>query len=146
MYTYLNITGDTALPIYIKAIFSTIGNSSSPVTTETLEFSNSTKRSILRSMSLCNIHASDDVIIDLYVYYTEVNQSNDPSRGQYNEDNTLDVIADTYQTYYILKSVTIPKGVTLYLSEDELNYESLHHDLYIKLNASDSAVDITIKE
>ena len=100
----------------------------------------------LNCLKLCNIHASDSVTIDLYSYYTTVNQSNDPRHGQSNPDNTLDIIDNTYTTYYLLKNVLIPKGVTLKLDQDDICHDTVYHDLYIKLSASDSAVDIIIKE
>ena len=72
---------------------------------------------------MCNVHASDSVSVDLYSHIIIVNQSNDVSEGQHNPDNTLDVIDNTSASYYLLKNVVIPKGVTLKLTEEEQNSE-----------------------
>tara|TARA_R110000824_G_scaffold369793_1_gene559311 strand:+ start:1958 stop:2416 length:459 start_codon:yes stop_codon:yes gene_type:complete len=148
-YTYINITGATARLIQGKSNRSTIGSSevgsrnSFRENNYTSDYN--TKVPLMKGMSLCNIHSTDSVNVDLYAYLVEINQSNNPSRGQVDEHNTLDVVADTYLTYYLLKNLTIPKGVTLNLDENELCYDKKYYDLYIKLNASDSAVDVTIK-
>lgn len=70
------------------------------------------------AMTLTNIHASDDVVVDLYI-----------------KDSTP-------TTFYILKDTTIPKGVTLVLQANEINFNNNTYTLYIKLNNADSAVDI----
>ena len=99
------------------------------------------------SISLCNTHSTDSLSIDLYAYYTIINQSNDPSRGQRDENNTLDVIDDTYETYYLLNNVVIPSGATLILDmEKDLCYDDVNADLYAQLGHSSSKVDIIIKK
>jgi hypothetical protein len=75
----------------------------------------------IKSMSLANIHATDDVAVDVY----------------------LKNAAGT--DYYIVKGVVIPNATTLVLDEDLVNYNSNLYNLYIKLSAASSAVDVIIK-
>ena len=94
------------------------------------------------NMRLCNVHASDSVGVDLYLYKTEIDEAGDRAYvGQGGNWNALDT---TVTTYYLLKNVVIPFGVTLLLNEEVLNYNHEKYDLYIKLSASDSAVDLSI--
>lgn len=76
---------------------------------------------LIKTISLCNIHATDEVIVALYIY-----------------DSTLG-------TYYILKNVTIPNGATLILDKNDFSYLNADYELKIKLNASESALDVIIK-
>ena len=106
-------------------------------------------------LSLCNIHATDAVLIDLYVYTTEQNSTikerfgyqgastDDIRRGDGSYVSDDDLTYDTF-TYYILKEVEIPKGSTLFLDESTLFFDNTQYDLYIKLSAADSAVDLIL--
>ena len=143
-YIYLNITNSTEVLIYDKLPDSTTEITSEYEGASTAYIKSNSSYSI-QSLALCNIHASDSVTIDLYARFTQINQSNDVEKGQYNEDNTLDVIDDTVIDYYLLKNVVIPKGVTLKLTEEEMCYDNRYYDLYLKLSAADSAVDVAIK-
>ena len=82
------------------------------------------------NISLCNKHATDKVIVDLWIRkYTD--------DGAGGEDET---------NFYILNNVTIPNGATLVLGrENGINFNNTDRKLYIQLNASDSAVDVIIK-
>ena len=75
----------------------------------------------IKSMSLANIHATDDVAVDVY----------------------LKDAAGTH--YYITEDVVIPNATTLVLDENLVNYNSNLYKLYIKLSAASSAVDVIIK-
>tara|TARA_R110000744_G_scaffold207271_1_gene325929 strand:+ start:505 stop:948 length:444 start_codon:yes stop_codon:yes gene_type:complete len=143
-YTYLNITNTVEIAIWNKLVSpnTIIGKSADYEIEETVYESYPLK---IKSLSLCNVHASDSVSVDLYSRITIVNQSNDVSEGEHNPDNTLDVIDDTSISYYLLKNVVIPKGVTLKLTEEDVCHDSTYYDLYLKLSASDSAVDVVIK-
>ena len=74
----------------------------------------------IQSMSLANIHASDDVSVEVF-------------------------LANSSDNWYILKNVVIPFGITLILNGSEVDYTSSLFNLYVKLSASDSAVDVIIK-
>jgi|TARA_R110000787_G_scaffold278036_2_gene387634 hypothetical protein len=87
------------------------------------------------SISLCNIHDTDSVDVDLY-YYNAKYEYQDPTN--WNEPT------ETATTYYILKNTTIPKGVTLKLNEDNSISFKKPYSLLIKLSASDSALDVII--
>ena len=117
-YIYKNITGNTAQVLLSKA---------------ELKYNN------IKNINICNIHASDKVDVDLYLYRTYGN-----AIGGYEEDTET----KTQETYYLINSLTIPNTVTLQLKDSDLliDYETILplYALYIKLNASDSAVDIII--
>ena len=90
------------------------------------------------SMTLCNIHATDVVSVDLYLSKLNLNTHFAGKNGNWDE------VADTYTTISILKNVEIDSGNTLVLESREIEFDSTQFDLYIKLNNSDSAVDIII--
>ena len=74
----------------------------------------------IQSMSLANIHASDSVSVAVF-------------------------LANPTDNWYILKNVVIPFGTTLILDSDEIDYTTSLFNLYVKLSASDSAVDVIIR-
>ena len=74
---------------------------------------------------------------------TYINQTNDPEAGQRNEDNTLDVVDDTYETYYLLKNVTINKGVTLVL-DDSLSFNSNTYKLRIDNTGTSPSLTVIV--
>lgn len=143
-YTYLNITGIIESVIWTK-LFGPNAPIGKSVDYEITETYSEVYPLQIKSLSLCNVHASDSVSVDLYSHIIIVNQSNDVSEGQHNPDNTLDVIDNTSASYYLLKNVVIPKGVTLKLTEEDMCHDNTYYDLYLKLSASDSAVDVVIK-
>tara|TARA_R100001510_G_scaffold17871_1_gene15244 strand:- start:823 stop:1287 length:465 start_codon:yes stop_codon:yes gene_type:complete len=151
-YNYYNISGNTAQIIYESGVKLNMGNARSlSLESEDNYGDISSSRSYqprrLKSMSICNIHATDVASVNLYASNTIYNQSNDPSIGQRDENNTLDVIEDTTTLYYLLKGVKIPANVTMVIDlENELCFSTHLSDLYIQLGASDSAVDVIIKQ
>ena len=54
-------------------------------------------------------------------------------------------LANPTDNYYIIKNVVIPFAATLVLDEELVNYNTNVYNLYIKLSAGDSAVDVIIK-
>ena len=74
----------------------------------------------VNSLHLSNIHSTDAVLVDLY-------------------------LTDTSGTYYIFKSLDMPVGSALFLEGNEISFGRDFFSLYIKLNASDSAVDVLIR-
>lgn len=157
-YTYYNMEGATEQEVRGKSHYPRIGNQSYNINSDNgkeypgTEYSYEYKdpeeysKPRLKSMSICNVH-TDSITVDVYSYFTNYNQSNDPSAYQSNEDNTLDIIADTYSTYYLLKSVSMPVGSTLFVDlENELCYDSAKGDLYVKLGHSSSKADVIVKE
>jgi len=79
-----------------------------------------TRARALKSMSLANIHASDDAAVDLF-------------------------LANPTDNYYIFKNLSIPAKTSITLDSDDLQYDFDRFNLYIKLGASDSTVDVIIK-
>lgn len=153
---YYNITGSAATLILAKSISKRTGalSTRTPAKPDELiigsgysENEYARKRSKaykIHNMYLTNVHTTDSVTINIYVYRTTINQSNNPATTK-DGDGTYNVVADTYNTYYIIKNLVIPKGVTLKLDKEDMEYDHENLDLYIKLSASDSAVDIIIK-
>tara|TARA_R100001377_G_scaffold78995_2_gene56972 strand:- start:275 stop:742 length:468 start_codon:yes stop_codon:yes gene_type:complete len=100
----------------------------------------------LDNVSLCNVHAADSVNVDLYYCYTIYQQqlntdwnTTPPIESTENDDGS---ITESIFIYYVIKNVTIPKGTTLNL--DTLSFDNTLYQLKIKLNNSDSAVDLVI--
>ena len=110
-YSYQNITGSTAVEIIGKR---RVFDEATQVLTKQDYGKN------IKSMKLANVHATDSVSVNLYVY-----------------DATLG-------TFYILKNLVIPFGVTLELDSEDMKYDDELYSLYLKLSASGSAVDIII--
>ena len=99
-YSYTKITGNSAVSLITYEV----------------------KSKALSSIAMANIHASDGVLVDLYL-----------------DDSTSAV------DYYIIKDVSIPYGSTLILEKEELEYDMERFSLYIQLSAADSAVDVIIR-
>tara|TARA_R100000008_G_scaffold76798_1_gene56859 strand:+ start:19 stop:369 length:351 start_codon:yes stop_codon:yes gene_type:complete len=75
-------------------------------------------------MSLCNIHATDSVDVDLFIYDA----------------------ANTTEIARILHNKTIEAGTTLFLEGHEVSFNNgKDYDLRIQLSAADSAVDVIIR-
>lgn len=100
------------------------------------------------SMMLCNIHASDSVSVDLYITRTidgdEPPNDKDDTRTFVGQNGNWDPLPTTRFDYHILKNMVIPKGATLNLDNNDLFFDNTLYDLYIKLSASDSAVDVIL--
>ena len=47
--------------------------------------------------------------------------------------------------HYIIKSLSIPNGASLFLENTEIQFDKTNYSLYVKLSASDSAVDIIMR-
>ena len=74
------------------------------------------------SISMCNVHASDSVDIDIH-------------------------IGKCSSKYYIIKNYTLSYGSTLILEGKEISFNNVTGEfgLFIKLNNSDSAVDVIMR-
>ena len=92
------------------------------------------------SMTLANIHASDVVTIDLYITKLNASIAFAGIDGDWNEPTTSST------TLYILKAVDIDAGNTLVLETNEVDFDTTLFDFYIKLNNSDSTVDVIINK
>jgi len=94
----------------------------------------------IKSINLCNVNNSDSVDVDLY-YFTTIIGPNPKN------DYTDPIESESLIYFYLLKNVTIPKGVTLKLNkEDDIFFNSGVYELKIKLSASDSTVDVIINK
>ncbi len=114
---YKNITGNTATEI-------------------------SSYKTDYNTISLCNVHASDGVNVDIYLYREEGYRTYSYDENGRRDDGSYNDPTITTSIYYILKNVNIPNGVTLFLDKDILSFDTKKYRLYIKLSASDSAVDL----
>ena len=145
-YIYKNITGSTATEIKLESRYS------------------------YPSVLLCNIHSTDEVLVDLYIQRSEITGTVDtifktdengtkyyedrlntelhrPKKGQDDGrkiDGSYNEVERTTYTYYILKSLVMPVKSTLVLDEEEFKHDIGKYRLYIKLDQSDSAVDVKI--
>ena len=144
---YKNIEGDTATEIVLDSNY------------------------VYNNMLLCNTHDSDSVDVDLYItrtettgttsvlvydhggekiYETQVNRKLQPGKKSTDDsrsiDGSYDDITKTTYTYYIIKNVTIPEGVSLMLNEEEIKYDMSKYRLYIQLSAATSTVDLKISK
>ena len=153
MNIYFNIVGNTETLITSKK-----------ETDANFEYNQNEGPSI-QSMSICNVHSSNDVTVNLYIEEVTFAQNNNYNNSDYRlivpKREDVDILpgeeadfinqfdstpgVDTTETYYILKNIIIPFGVTLYLNQSDLYYDDSRFSLKIVLNAEDSAVDLIIK-
>ena len=121
-YRYRNLTGSAAIEI-----------------TEDFDYFDNK----FNYLSLANIHDTDAVNVDLYSTYTaeSVNLAEWEAKGHVNNDYT-EPTSQT-ETYYYMKNVTIPVGVSLQLSNTDFHLDSSMR-IYIKLSVSSSTVDLSI--
>ena len=75
----------------------------------------------IKSMSLANIHTTDAASVDVF-------------------------LANPTDNYYIIKNVVVPFATTLVLDADEVDYDTSVYNLYVKLGAAGSTVDVIIKQ
>jgi len=93
-------------------------------------------------ISVANIHATDSVAVSLYVSKTD--SADAEERALVGQGGNWDPLATTVYTYVIIQKLTLPVNSSVVLEQPELSYNNTKYDLYIKLNASDSAVDVII--
>ena len=134
---YQKISGDSATELVFN--YALDSNTSSIMSNNYSEDVNKNVKLIFnREYRLTNIHASDDVTVDLYVSYLS---------GSTNlSGNDVTPITETTSDIYYLKKIKLPLGATLVLEKGDLIYPLKYNQasttLYIKLNAADSAVDV----
>ena len=134
---YQRISGDSATELVFN--YALDSNTSSIMSNNYSEDVNKNVKLIFnREYRLTNIHASDDVTVDLYVSYLS---------GSTNlSGNDVTPITETTSDIYYLKKIKLPLGATLVLEKGDLIYPLKYNQasttLYIKLNAADSAVDV----
>ena len=91
----------------------------------------------IQTLSLCNIHASDSVSVDLYI------------ASQVGTDITAtDVVsaeAEAVSTSSVTLTVDNGSGSASDAADDELKDERIYK-MYIKLSAADSAVDVITRK
>lgn len=125
-HLYRNITGNTATDLIVDK-------------EETVSY---------EYIRMCNVHASDTVDVDLYIYQKQYTD-NRRFRGeeldiQVGDNGDWDALLYNEKIYYIIKNVTIPKGTSLVLNKDDFTFDNRFYKLYIKLSAGDSAVDVQL--
>jgi len=119
-YIYKNITGNTAIDLEVRDI------------------ENSKYK--LSTMTLCNTHATDSVSVNLYLNKIEGTDA----RSSVGDSGDWNPLETTNTSYYILNNIVMPNGSTLLLDSSYLKFDRSMYKLYIKLSASDSAVDIIL--
>ena len=98
-----------------------------------------TYRYEIQNMTICNKHSSDAVVVDLFLRQRII-----PVKPEVELDNDFTSLTTTFSEVYLAKNVTIDFGTTLVLESNELDFDSTVFDFVIKLNNSDSDVDIII--
>ena len=119
-YIYKNITGNAAIDLEVRDI------------------ENSKYK--LAPMTLCNTHATDSVSVNLYLNKIEGTDA----RSSVGDSGDWNPLETTNTSYYILNNIVMPNGSTLLLDSSYLKFDRSMYKLYIKLSASDSAVDIIL--
>ena len=109
---YTLIEGNTATTLIAKR---------SVLNTLTGKYDRTFNANGMRTMSLCNTHATDSVDVDLYVH------------------------DDTLGTFKILNNVKIPEGSTLILERNEIIFDNDDYEMKIQLSAADSEVNVIIR-
>ena len=109
---YTSITGNSVQTLINKKL-----RTSTTTGLELRTFSSS----LIKAISICNNHATDSVVVDLYLY--------DSVLGEFS----------------ILNSAVIPTGVTLVLDDKDVAFDNSSYEMRIKLDQADSDVDIIIK-
>lgn len=156
MPKYYNITGNTAQTLELKEVYNSSENPtyvcftnihSTDAVSMDLYI---TRQKDLVSFGLGQDENGNDIIDDtekVENYYrndiTPTQNTNDYtqiSASQYSQSATSII-----ETYYYIKNLVIPKGVTLKYDYSDLEFNRNRYILKIKLNNSDSAVDIIIK-
>ena len=117
-YIYKNITGNTEVELLPSSQLS---------------------NKIIRKIHMTNIHSTDEVKVSLYL-----KRANVVDIPTINNDWTP---STTNETYYILSSITLPVHGNFVLDQEDIliNYKNPRYSLYTKLNNSDSAIDVIIK-
>ena len=127
-YKYRNLTGATAIDI-----------------TDDITYFRYLNYNSFTHICLCNVHSTDSCTVDLYAsfeYFPDTTQEHVFRKyGHINNDYTEPT--PTTDIYYYFKNVTIPAGVTLKLTNEDIYYDT-ESKLYIKLGESGSTVDISI--
>ena len=108
----------------------------------------SLKRNTFYNRQYCfvNIHATDSVTVDFYIkYVSDYGTTRETLTTEESTDYT-ESPEPTLTSIYYLKNVVIPNGATLKVEKGDIVYPTYFQNeyvyLYIKLNASDSAVDL----
>ena len=117
-YLHKNVTGNTATVLIEK---------------------DTTYRYEIQNMTICNKHSSDAVVVDLFLRQRII-----PVKPEVELDNDFTSLTTTFSEVYLAKNVTIDFGTTLVLESNELDFDGTVFDFVIKLNNSDSDVDIII--
>ena len=93
----------------------------------------------------CNTHSTDSCTIDLYSTFNIESPDHEKWQENGHVDNNYTEPVTTTETYYYMKNLTIPSGVTLQLSNTDFHVDNKVTSVYVKLGASSSTVDLAIK-
>ena len=90
----------------------------------------------ITGLTLCNVHESDAVYVDLFLR-SKTKQKQDPILD-------WDLIPNVFVDLYIMKNIEITAMNTLILEPREIDYDSRVYNLMIQLNTASSKVDVMI--
>ena len=91
----------------------------------------------ITGLTLCNVHESDTVYVDIFL--------RDLVQPEVESNRTnWDEVEDEFIDLYIMKNIEITSMNTLILEPREIDYDSRVYDLMIQLNTASSKVDVMI--
>ena len=115
------------------------------------EYNTNSEELQIKSIRICNTHATDSVTIDLKLTHIDLEDADyEEYKRKLVEGTTRTDLTDwtpvtpTETSYMILNNVVLNNGVTLVLDETDIAYDVTMYNLTITLSASDSSVDIII--
>jgi len=156
MSIYYNITGSTAQSLELKEDYTNSEEYkyvcfTNVHDTDSVSVDLYITRTIEKSSTGSGLDESGNDIIDLQDGVQNY-QRNDLIPAKNTDDYTTtsassysDGVSEIVETYYYMKNLVIPKGVTLKYDYNDLLFNRNLYILKIKLSASNSAVDVIIK-
>ena len=87
------------------------------------------KKVKLESLVITNLDSTNNITIDIYMYRLKnMRQKSRVGNSKLNTDGeplSFDTPADVTESFYIIKNVVVPAGVSLKLEENELRFNNI---------------------
>ena len=89
----------------------------------------------LESLVITNLDSTNNITIDIYMYRLKnMRQKSRVGNSKLNTDGeplSFDTPADVTESFYIIKNVVVPAGVSLKLEENELRFNNKKYALWV---------------
>ena len=99
---------------------------------------------VVDGLIIANLNASSSVTVSVYLErilsYESVPNDDTSTRKLTRNFNTD---TETTYTFYIIKNVSIPPGVSLKLDKEEMNFDSSYYSLYV-IKSESTDVDVSV--